>query len=46
MPVNQWVNHGDVALSTDPDLVVGTPVESGQTLRLGGRCVVVLRQRT
>ncbi|MFZ2503636.1 MAG: glycogen debranching protein GlgX [Nocardioides sp.] len=45
MPVNQWVNHGDVALSTDPDVAVDSPVNAGETLTVGARSIVVLRQR-
>ena len=44
LPSNQWVDAGEVALSTDPDLPAGMPVRAGHTLVLGGRTVVVLRQ--
>ena len=45
LPENEWVKSGEVALSTDPDLVQGTVVHAGQSLRLSGPCVVVLRER-
>jgi glycogen operon protein len=45
LPENVWVEKGEVVLSTDSDLAVGTPVEAGQALTLQGGCVVVLRQR-
>jgi glycogen operon protein len=38
------VQAGEVVLSTDPDLPVGTPVSAGETLTIGARSVVVLRQ--
>jgi glycogen operon protein len=41
---NEWVQAGEVVLSTDPDLPVGTPVSAGETLTIGARSVVVLRQ--
>jgi glycogen operon protein len=44
LPRNQWVNHGEVALSTDPGHPVGASVASGDTLTLAGRSVLVLRQ--
>jgi glycogen operon protein len=44
LPENPWVHAGEVALSTDPDLPVGTRVEAGGSMRLGGECVVVLRE--
>ena len=43
LPENDWVAGGEVVLSTDPDLPVGTPVKAGETLTLGARSVVVLR---
>ena len=43
-PENAWVQNGEVALSTDPDLPAGHSVVAGGTLLLGGRTVVVLRQ--
>ena len=44
LPANDWVHSGEVALSTDPKLPIGTPVKSGDRMRLGGRSVVVLRE--
>ena len=44
LPANDWVHSGEVALSTDPKLPVGTPVKTGDRMRLGGRSVVVLRE--
>jgi glycogen debranching enzyme GlgX len=43
-PENDWVQAGEVALSTDARLPVGTPVKAGDRLSLGGRTVVVFRQ--
>ncbi len=44
LPDNDWVQHGEVVLSTDPDLPQGTHVDAGERLSLGGLTVVVLRQ--
>jgi glycogen operon protein len=44
LPANDWVHAGEVALSTDPGLPTGTPVKTGDRMRLGGRSVVVLRE--
>ena len=44
LPHNDWVQTGEVALSTDPDLAVGSRVHAGDTLALSGPCVVVLRE--
>ena len=44
LPANDWVHSGEVALSTDPKLPIGTPVKTGDRLLLGGRSVVVLRE--
>ena len=44
MPENHWVTSGEVVVSTCPDHPAGTPVEGGDTLTLGGRTVVVLRE--
>ncbi len=44
LPRNTWVRTGEIVLSTDPDLVVGEPVESGQALTMASRSVLVLRQ--
>ena len=44
LPRNQWVNHGEVVLSTDPQHQIGDPVASGDVLPLEGRSILVLRQ--
>ena len=44
LPDNDWVLSGEVVLSTDPKLMLGTPVKTGDRLRLGARSVVVLRE--
>ena len=44
LPENDWVQSGEVVLSSDPKLPNGTPVKAGDRLRLGGRSVVVLRE--
>jgi glycogen debranching enzyme GlgX len=44
LPVNRWATSGEVVLSTDPEVVVGTGVTAGETLSLSGPCVVVLRE--
>ena len=44
LPENDWVHSGEVVLSTDPKLPLGTPVKAGDRLRLGARSVVVLRE--
>jgi glycogen operon protein len=44
LPRNQWVNHGEIVLSTDPDLPRGLPVETGGTLMLAERSTLVVRQ--
>ena len=44
LPENAWVHSGEVVLSSDPKLPLGTPVKAGDRLRLGGRSVVVLRE--
>ena len=43
LPVTEWVEHGEVVLSTDPDYEVGKPVRAGETLTLDARSVLVLR---
>jgi glycogen operon protein len=43
LPVNHWVQHGEVVLSTDPALSPGTPVTAGQQLILGPKTMVVVR---
>ncbi len=44
LPENDWVHAGEVVLSTDPTLAVGTPVSMGERLTLGPRTVAVLRE--
>jgi glycogen debranching enzyme GlgX len=44
LPDNDWVHAGEVVLSTDPDLEVGTPVKMGENFTLGARAVAVLRE--
>jgi len=44
LPDDGWVLAGEVVLSTDPKLTIGTPVKTGDRLRLGARSVVVLRE--
>ena len=44
LPENQWVNHGEVVLSTDTGNPIGTPVAAGDEMTLQGRSVLVLRQ--
>ncbi|WP_241005369.1 glycogen debranching protein GlgX [Nocardioides sp. zg-1228] len=44
LPANTWVHHGEVVLSTNPDVAVGTPVVAGGTLGLQARSVLVLRE--
>ncbi len=46
LPANDQVLSGEVVLSTDPTLPVGTPVHAGQLLTLDSPCVVVLREHT
>jgi glycogen operon protein len=43
-PENDWVQSGEVVLSTDFKLPVGTPVKAGDRLSLGSRTVVVFQQ--
>jgi glycogen operon protein len=42
---NDWVEAGEVVLSTDPQLTVGTPVKAGDRITLRRQSVVVLRER-
>jgi glycogen debranching enzyme GlgX len=44
LPANQWVHQGEVVLSTNTAVAVGTPVVAGGTMELQGRSVLVLRQ--
>jgi glycogen operon protein len=43
LPANEWVQTGEVVLSTDDANPVGTPVKAGQDFTLGGRAVLVVR---
>ncbi len=43
-PPNEWVQHGAVALSTDPDNPIGVHVEAGGTIMLAARSLVLLQQ--
>jgi len=43
LPENEWVEHGEVVLSTDPALEIGKPVRAGDVLTLDARSVLVLR---
>ena len=44
LPANQWVHEGEVVLSTNADLEVGSPVVAGSELLLQSQSVLVLRQ--
>ncbi|MDQ4053247.1 MAG: glycogen debranching protein GlgX [Actinomycetota bacterium] len=44
LPDNDWVHAGEVVLSTEPELEVGTPVTMGEQLKLSPRTVAVLRE--
>ncbi|CUR61679.1 glycosyl hydrolase (glycogen debranching enzyme) [metagenome] len=44
LPANQWVHHGEVVLSTNADIALGTPVVAGSSLELQAHSVLVLRQ--
>jgi glycogen operon protein len=46
LPENDWVQRGEVVLSTDSRLAVGTVVEAGGELTVGRRSVVVLQSTT
>ncbi|QDH10861.1 glycogen debranching protein GlgX [Nocardioides dongxiaopingii] len=46
LPRNRWTHTGEVVLSTDPGVAVGTTVHAGGTLALSGPCVVVLGEVT
>jgi glycogen operon protein len=43
-PTNEWVQHGVVALSTDPDLPVGQKVAAGDSVTLAARSLVLLEE--
>jgi glycogen debranching enzyme GlgX len=44
VPLNDWVQAGEVVLSTDVRLPTGTPVKAGDRLSLGSRSLMVLRE--
>ncbi|RYC14669.1 glycogen debranching enzyme GlgX [Nocardioides zhouii] len=44
LPDNQWVHHGEVVLSTNAELAIGTPILAGSSLELQAQSVLVLRQ--
>ncbi|HRK47578.1 MAG TPA: glycogen debranching enzyme GlgX, partial [Nocardioides sp.] len=44
LPENDWVQAGEVVLSTNSRVPVGTEVKAGDRMRLGARSVVVLRE--
>ncbi|WP_139978322.1 glycogen debranching protein GlgX [Nocardioides litoris] len=44
LPRNPWSRSGEVVVSTDPEVAVGTTVSDGSVLRLSGPAVVVLRE--
>jgi glycogen operon protein len=44
LPVNEWVRRGEVVISTDEKLPVGTPVEAGETITLAARSLVLIRE--
>ncbi|MCY7397146.1 MAG: glycogen debranching protein GlgX, partial [Nocardioides sp.] len=44
LPDNNWVQRGEVVLSTDPELALGTPVKPGLRMMIRPRTVVVLRE--
>lgn len=44
LPANDWVHAGEVVLSTDFRLPIGTQVKAGDRIAIGRRTVVVLRE--
>ncbi|MCW2867057.1 MAG: glgX 2 [Marmoricola sp.] len=44
LPLNDWVQAGQVVLSTDPDVPDGTRVRAGTAMALAGRSLVLLQQ--
>jgi glycogen operon protein len=44
LPVNDWVQTGEVVLSTAADLPPGAPIKAGDRITMDGRSVLVLRQ--
>ena len=45
LPENDWVQTGEVVISTDFKLPAGTVVQAGDRLSIGRRSIVVLRER-
>jgi glycogen operon protein len=45
MPTDGWLHDGSVVVSTCPEHPVGTGVSPGESTTLGGRTVVVVRER-
>jgi glycogen operon protein len=43
LPQNEWVQAGEVVLSTDPGIPVGSTVKAGEELTLAGRSTLVVR---
>jgi glycogen operon protein len=44
LPTDGWVHDGEVVVSTCPEHPVGTAVTPGESMTLGGRTVVVVRE--
>ena len=44
LPDNQWVHHGEVVLSTNAELAIGSSILAGSSLELQAQSVLVLRQ--
>ena len=44
LPLNEWVQHGAIVLSTDPGLPEGLKVEAGGAITLAARSLVLLEQ--
>jgi glycogen operon protein len=44
LPDNKWVHHGEVVLSTNAEIAVGSPARAGSTLELQAHSVLVLRE--
>lgn len=44
LPENDWVQSGEIVLSTEDDLPTGTPVAAGDRLTLGPRTMLVIRE--
>jgi len=45
LPENEWVQDGEVVLSTDTELPVGTKVRAGDQLAIGHKSIVVIQAR-